>query len=162
MNYPIVSFLKNRLNKDHDLFEFGSGFSTFFYSKLVKSVNSVEYDKFWFDKLKQDLPENVKLHYKQKDVNGDYCRMGKLTGSLYDIVVIDGRDRVSCIKQSIGILKEGGVILLDDSQRKKYKEGINYAKSKGFRALDFEGLKSTGLETDRTTIIYKDNNCLGI
>ncbi len=60
------------------------------------------------------------------------------------------------------MLKNGGVILLDDSQREKYIDGINYAKSKGFHALDFEGLKSTGLEMDRTTILYRDNNCLGI
>ena len=32
----------------------------------------------------------------------------------------------------------------------------------GFRALDLEGLKATGKGLDRTTLIYRDGNCLGI
>jgi hypothetical protein len=136
--------------------------SQLFYSNMVGSVDSVEYDKFWFDKLKPDLPQNVKLHYKEKSVDGEYCRVIQSSESLYDIVVVDGRDRVNCIKQSIGMLKAGGVVLLDDSQRERYIDGINYARSEGFRTLDFEGLKSTGLTLDRTTILYRDNNCLGL
>ncbi len=45
MNYPVINFMENRLQKDFSLFEFGSGYSTYFYSRLFKKVHSVEYDK---------------------------------------------------------------------------------------------------------------------
>ena len=65
-----------------------------------------------------------------------------MTEQQYDVVIIDGRDRVNCIKQSIKALSTEGVVLLDDSHREKYKEGIDYVKNNGFRSLDFEGFLS--------------------
>jgi hypothetical protein len=76
--------------------------------------------------------------------------------------IVDGRDRMNRIKQSISALSAKGVILLDDSQRERYQEGIDFAKSKGFKALNFEGLKATGTEVDRTTIFYRVGNCFDI
>ena len=77
-------------------------------------------------------------------------------------MVVDGRDRVSCIKQSILALSAGGVIILDDSEREKYQGGIKYALTKGFRALNFEGLKPNHVGTVRSTLLYRDRNCLRI
>lgn len=162
MNYPIINLLKDRLTSDLNLFEFGSGYSTLFYARLVKSVTSVEYDDVWLQIVKKTLPNNVKLIYKEKDIDGDYCRVINSTGQQYDFVVVDGRDRVNCIKQSIKALSPRGVILLDDSQKTKYREGIQYAKECNFRSLDFEGLKPTHFGVDRATLFYRDNNCLGI
>jgi hypothetical protein len=162
MNYSIIKFLEDRLKNYFDLFEFGSGYSTCFYAKLVRSVASVEYDESWFQNVKKNIPKNVELIYKEKDTDGEYCRTIGSTDKKYDIVIVDGRDRVNCVKQSIEVLSAKGVILLDDSHREKYVEGINYAKKRGFRTLDFEGLKPTGSGIDRTTIIYRDSNCLDI
>lgn len=162
MNYQIVTLLGNRLKKDFHLFEFGSGFSTVFYAGLVKSVTSVEYDQKWFQTIRKTIPDNVELVYKNKDIDGEYCRAIGEAKKQFDIVIVDGRDRVNCIKQGIEALSARGVILLDDSQRERYKEGISYAKERGFRALSIEGFKATGLELDETTILYRNDNCLDI
>jgi hypothetical protein len=162
MNYPVVRILQERLTKDLNLFEFGSGYSTLFYAKKVKAVTSVEYDEKWLHIIKSQLPDNVNIIFKQQDVDGDYCRVINSTGEKYDVVIVDGRDRVNCIKQSISALTSKGVILLDDSQRKRYQEGIDFAKSHGFKALNLEGLKATGTEVDRTTIFYQAGNCFDI
>ena len=162
MNYAIIHFLKKSLNKNINLFEYGSGYSTLFYANLVKTVTSVEYDKIWMERIKKTLPENAKITYQQKDKDGRYCRTVNITNQKYDVVIIDGRDRINCIKQSIESLSEFGVIILDDSQRERYKEGIEFAIQLGFRSLDFEGLKPTGLVIERTTILYRNNNCLNI
>jgi hypothetical protein len=66
------------------------------------------------------------------------------------------------VKQSIERLSQIGVVILDDSSREKYSEAIDYAKNRGFRALSIEGLKPTGYQIHRTTILYRDNNCLNI
>jgi len=98
-------------------------------------VTSVEYDKRWFDFVRDRAPDNVHISFKDKDVDGEYCRMACATGALYDLIVIDGRDRVNCIKQCLAALSPRGVMLLDDSQRHRYWEGIEFARSQGFKAL---------------------------
>ena len=162
MNYPIVNLLKERLKKDLLLFEFGSGFSTLFYAGLVRRVVCVEHDEKWYELQKESLPENAEIVFRNMDVDGEYCRTILNTGNEWDVVVVDGRDRVNCVKQSIDTLSERGVVVLDDSSRERYQEGISFAKSRGFRALSIESFKATGIEIDRTTILYRDGNCLGI
>jgi len=162
MNYPVISFLEERLNDSLSLFEYGSGYSTMFYAQRVSDVVSVEYDQAWFEKVQETLPPNVDLVYQAEDRDGDYCRVIGTTGKTFDVIVVDGRDRVNCVKQSIAALSPRGVLLLDDSQRDNYTEAITYAQAEGFRVLHFEGLKATGNEIDRTTIFYRDGNCLGI
>lgn len=108
------------------------------------------------------VPDHVKLIFRAQDVDGEYCRSICSTDEKYDVVIVDGRDRVNCIKQSIASLSPSGVILLDDSQRNSYQEGINFALTNEFKALNIEGLKATGSGIDRTTIFYRKGNCLNI
>lgn len=162
MNYPIIAFLQERLSKELTIFEFGSGYSTLFFAKRAKSVMSVEYDDTWFQLINKNLPENAQIIFKQKDIDGEYCRVIQSTGKQFDVVVVDGRDRVNCIKQSIDALSDRGVILLDDSQREYYSDGINHAIEKGFSPLSFEGLKPTDTGVDKATILYRRNNCLNL
>jgi hypothetical protein len=162
MNFPIIQFLDERLTSNLSLFEFGSGYSTFFYASRVQTVTSLEYDQKWLDVIKLQAPQNVTLLFQEKDIDGDYCRAISSTQKQYDVVIVDGRDRVNCVKQSIAFLSPSGVVILDDSQRGYYQEGIDFAKAHGFKALHFVGLKATGAETDRTTIFYRQENCFGI
>ena len=117
------------------LFEFGSGYSTLFYSKLVRTVISVEHDKVWFNLMESKIPDNVSLIYKEKDIDGNYCRSITEFKQEFDVVVVDGRDRVNCAKQAIGKVSKIGVIILDDSGRERYLEAIDQAKKKEFHAL---------------------------
>jgi hypothetical protein len=162
MNYAVVEFLRGRLNRNHELFEFGSGCSTAFYSRLVKRVTSVESDEAWLETVRRNAPKNVEVLYKPDDVDGEYCRAVHVSGRKYDVVVVDGLDRVNCIRQGLEALSEGGVMVLDDSQRPIYAAGINHAQGAGFFTLSFEGLKPAGSGLERTTIFYRRNNCLGL
>jgi len=162
MNFPMINFLEERLKDNVNLFEFGSGFSTLFFASKVKTVTSVEYDENWFSEMQSTLPKNVELIFCEKDIDGDYCRVIQAKQQLFDIVIIDGRDRVNCLIQSLSCLSGQGVILLDDSHRQRYQEGIDFAMQNGFRSLSIEGLKATGTINDRSTVFYRDNNCLGI
>ena len=123
MNFTIIKFLEEKLTHDLNLFEYGSGYSTCFYANKVRLVTSVEHDEKWLHLTKSQVPDNVKLIFKVKDIDGDYCRAICSTGDRYDVVIVDGRDRVNCIKQSISALSSRGVILLDDSQRDRYQDG---------------------------------------
>lgn len=162
MNYAVIALLQERLNGRLDVFEFGSGYSTIFFAERVRSITSVEYDQAWFELIGKRVPTNAKIVFCANDVDGQYCRTIGTTGRQFDVVVVDGRDRVNCIRQSIASLTERGVIVLDDSQRERYQEGIDHAKSLGFSALPFEGIKPNGTELWRTTLLYRAGNCLGL
>lgn len=162
MNYPVITFLKERLNKDINIFEYGSGYSTRFYAKKVNTVTSLEYNQFWYTKIKETLPSNVDLIYQETDINGKYCRAIHETEKRYELIIIDGDDRENCMKECISSLTDNGVVLLDDSQRKEYDDCIQKLEKSGFRRIHFEGLKPKGKHMDRTTIFYRDENSLGI
>lgn len=162
MNFPVIHFLEERLKADQHLFEFGSGYSTRFYAARVAQVTSVEYDDHWYHVVEDSLPDNATLVLQDKDVDGEYCRVAVNSGKTYDVIVVDGRDRVNCVKQSIDALTPTGVLLLDDSQRERYQEGVEFAKQRGFKHLHLEGLKPTGPGLDRTTIFYRADNCFDL
>jgi hypothetical protein len=162
MNYAVIKFLEARLKKDFHLFEFGSGYSTSFYARLAGSVTSLEHDELWFQTVKERVPENVEVVFKPADTDGEYCRAINRSGQKYEVVIVDGMDRVNCIKQSANALSERGVILLDDSHRKEYAEGFDFLKDKDFRALPFEGLKPTSNKVEKTTVFYRRENCFEI
>lgn len=54
--YPFIKFIGPRLKKNLNVFEYGCGNSTLWYSKRVKSIIAVENDKDWFEKIKSQLP----------------------------------------------------------------------------------------------------------
>lgn len=162
MNYPTIAFLHARLGNELSMFEFGSGYSTVYFSGLVGSVRSVEYDEYWFSSLKKRLPYNCEIIFVEKDRDGDYCRAIHKIDQAYDLVLVDGRDRVNCIRQSVLRLKNGGVIILDDSDRERYAEGFTHLKNEGFREITIEGIAPMATKRVQSTIFYKDHNCLGI
>ena len=162
VTYPFIDFIRERLNKEIDIFEFGSGNSTLFYATKVKSLTTVEHDKQWFDKISKIIPENVEIIFQEADTDGNYCRCIKNTNKRFDIIIDDALDRVNCIYNSLDSLSEKGIMILDDSERKEYKDGVNFLIKNNFKRLDFWGIAPEILFKKCTSVFYKKNNCLGI
>ncbi len=59
MTYPAIEFLKNNLTKDHEIFEYGCGASTLFFSTIVKSVTGIETNKRWMVIVEEKLLNSV-------------------------------------------------------------------------------------------------------
>ncbi len=162
VTYSFIDFIKERLTKQHTVFEFGSGNSTYFYAKYAGVVVSVEHDKDWFDKIGNSKPENAEMIFCELIRDGDYCRMPLKLEETFDIIIIDGRDRVNCCKQAVNAVAQNGVIVLDDSEREFYREGINFLKSNGFKELSFSGISPGLFYRKSTSVFYKPDNCLNI
>lgn len=162
MNYAVINFLQDRLNNKISLFEYGAGFSTLFYSKLVNDVTSVEYDKLWYEKILSDSPSNACILYRSLDNLNEYTNAIVEFDKVYNVVVIDGRDRVNCAQKAFNCLSDDGVVIFDDSSRKKYQLIFPHALGLGFKMLSFEGFKPGGSKNHKTTIFYRSNNCLGL
>jgi hypothetical protein len=162
MTYPFIDFISDRLSPDMEIFEYGSGNSTLYFASKVKWVYSIEHDEKWYKIMKQRIPNNVSLYHIKLDYGGEYSRFPLSLNKKYDIIIIDGRDRVNCIKVVIKCLKPEGVIVLDDSERPQYLEGIRFLLNEGFRKIDFWGISPGLFYKKCTTIFYTENNCLGI
>ncbi len=159
MTYSFIDFIKVRLNKELKIFEFGSGNSTLFFAKKVKSVFAVEHSKEWYNIIKSKMPVNVSLHLKNLTI--EYQDTIK-TDLDFDIIIVDGENRNECIYNSVNSLSVSGVLILDDSERTDYTEGINFLIKSGFRRIDFWGIGPGTFFNKCTTIFYKDKNSLKI
>jgi hypothetical protein len=159
MTYSFIDFVKERLNKDLILFEFGSGNSTLFFAERVKKVISVEHDKKWYDHIKSKIPKNVTMHLN--NIPDNYLN-SILNKERADIVIVDGENRNECIFISVKALSDHGVIILDDSERNDYNEGKMFLKNNGFKKIDFWGFSPGLFFNKATTVYYKKSNCLGI
>jgi hypothetical protein len=162
VTYPFIDFIKERIKKQHTVFEFGSGNSTLFYAKYAGNVISVEHDKEWYDKIVSEKAENSEMIYCDLVYGGDYCKMPVTLGKKFDLIIVDGRDRVNCCKTAPEALSENGVIILDNSEREAYKPGIEFLVKSGYKHLFFSGIVPGLFYRVTTSIFYKDGNCLGL
>jgi len=162
VTYSFIDFIKERLHKQHTVFEFGSGNSTFFYAKYAKKVVSVEHDKDWLKKIVESKPENSEMIFCELVRDGEYCRVPLTLKERFDIIIVDGRDRVNCCKQAVDALSDKGVVVLDDSERKDYSDGIDYLLKKGFKQIAFTGISPGLFYRKATSVFYKADNCLNI
>lgn len=131
------------LNRDQEMLEIGGGRSTVFFSNIVKKLVTVENDREWAKKISEfeglknkdwqihviepDWPQS---HPFQPAANGQFDRyitfIENLEDNGFDIILIDGRDRVRAAKASIQKLKTGGILLIHDFwNRPKYHSIIN-------------------------------------
>ncbi len=162
VTYSFIDFIKEKLNRKLTVFEFGSGNSTYFYAKYAALVVSVEHDKEWYDKILNTKPENAEMIYCELVRDGDYCRVPLKLEEKFDVIIVDGRDRVNCCKQAVRALSGKGVIVLDDSEREFYTEGVNFLLNIGFKHLSFSGISPGLFYRKSTSVFYKTDNCLGI
>ena len=162
VTYSFIDFIKERINKSQSIFEYGSGNSTIFYAERAGSVTSVEHDKSWFEKVKNTSPANAEMIYCELQRDGEYAKKATLLNKKFDIIIVDGRDRVRCCRYSVDALSPNGVIVLDDSEREVYDPARVLLREKGFKEISFSGI-SPGLFYEKaTSVFYKADNCLGI
>jgi len=158
LTYSFLDFLDGRLNKELTLFEYGAGNSTLFFARQIQFVRSVEHDEKWYNKIKAELPSNVEISYVPVE-NQQYETAILEADRYYDIVLVDGRERLKCLKNAVKRLTPQGVILLDDAERPKYKEAFAYLKSLGFKYIPFSGIAIGAIHDKQTVVFYKVGNC---
>lgn len=161
LTYSLLDFLSGRIHENMTLFEYGSGNSTIYFSKLVKEIDAVEDNKEWLEKVAAKVPENVNLIYQSLEGTA-YENTILNQEKSYDLVIVDGRKRVKCLKTAVEKIKNDGVLLLDDAEREKYAEAFVFMKEKGFKYIPFSGIAIGAIHAKNTTVFYKDDNCLGI
>jgi hypothetical protein len=108
--------------------EFGSGRSTLWFARRVRSLTSVEHDPAWHDKVSRELVQNgiTNVNYLLREPDRDEAAaddsgyvqvVAKIPLQSLDFVLVDGIYRVDCANAVIDRLRSGGLLILDDVQR---------------------------------------------
>ena len=122
------------------VFEFGCGNSTLYFLSRGCIVRSVEHDIDWMSKVNRTaetfgynsrlvLSCNHRPYYENYD-NKDY-----------DIILVDGRDRILCMEHILNVgLSEDSILVFDNSERAEYKyqKLIELMDMDGRDAIHFE------------------------
>lgn len=141
----IEEVLKNKRPKI--CLEWGAGYSTLYFSKyLEKDAKwiAVEHDKHWFDKIKRLVRQDsrVSIYYippnqsPWTDPYGDgsisdlkdYVTFPEKLNEKIDFILIDGRARKFCLITALKLLKDDGVVILHDANRKYYRSTFRHYK----------------------------------
>lgn len=161
INYPMAELLRERLPRTAHVFEYGSGYSTVFFLSLAASVTAVEHDPAWHARTAELTAGQAGLTLLHRE-GENYPAAIEESSALYDLVFVDGRQRIKCAEAALRRLSPAGVLLWDDSDRPRYQPGLDFLKGRGFRIIRIGGLKPAGLERAESAICYRDANCLGL
>ncbi|AWH73730.1 hypothetical protein DCS32_06025 [Dokdonia sp. Dokd-P16] len=121
-----IQWLDEHLNKNMMGVEFGSGRSTVWYAKRLKSLISIEDHQDWFKQVNDDLKnsdiDNISYLFKPSIMDSEgnipYIElMDSIEESSVDIIVVDGKHRDTLALKAIDKLASGGYLLLDDAER---------------------------------------------
>lgn len=154
--YSFIEYIKGYLTGEMDLFEYGCGNSTLFYAERVNSVISAEHCEHWYKNISEKVQENVKLIYCSAENSNEYSKSIETGKKTYDVIIVDGQHRNECIYNSVSFLKPGGILVLDDSERNDYKEGIRYLLDSNFRRIDFWGIAPMYFNNKCTTVFFRN------
>lgn len=129
-----ILFLEELLDGTQRVLEYGSGGSTLWYGRRAKRVESIEHDNTWASTVSRAILEgnhfNVCLyHIPNTDDYETYSRFGRELAKRdgpFDLVVVDGRGRVKCVKASAELVKPGGYLVLDNAERPNYAEAHRF------------------------------------
>lgn len=161
--YSSIHFIEQKLAiKPMTVFEFGSGNSTLWLSSKVKNIVSIENNEDFYNKMRIEIDLKDNVLYSLNELNNNYSSKILEYENEFDIVVIDGRERVKCTKNSINALRANGVIIFDNSDRVEYEEAYKYLAKLQFKKIDFKGIGPIGHSEWQTTVYYRDENCFNI
>ena len=96
--YPAIEFLKKFDYSEKEIFEYGSGFSSVFWSEKCKKLISIESNNKWYEEVKKYNLINQELIYEENEI--EYAK-NIYRRDKYDVIIIDGIRRDLCAKEAI-------------------------------------------------------------
>ena len=156
--YPAIEYLSSFDFKDCEVFEYGSGNSSLFWASRALSVCSVEDNHKWFEIVSKRQRKNQKIIHHADETG--YVKSLFEQGKLFEIIVIDGNWRKKCVIEAISCLKDGGMIVLDNSDRMIEKECGKLLREQGFLQMDFSGFGPINSYCWSTSVFMKTSSLL--
>lgn len=151
--YPAIEFLSQLDFSEKSVFEYGLGNSSIFWAERAKNVTSVDDDKKWCATVRKKMLKNQKICLLQN--RDDYVNCIEKSNQKFDVIIVDAKYRLDCAKKSIEFLKDGGIMIIDNSDW--YPDVARYIKEQGFIQVDFAGFGPSIGFTWVTSILFSRN-----
>ena len=151
------------------VFEYGSGASTLWLARRADEVHSVEHHREFGEHLAPTLSAYPNIDFRivppvpsaspqigsQKEGNAgldfaDYVAAIEQVPGDFSLVVIDGRAREACLERAVKRLEPGGLIVFDNTRRRRYREAIERS---GLVERRLAGLTPTLPYPDQTSVL---------
>lgn len=131
-SWAAIDFLKARDFSNCNVFEFGSGGSTLFFSDRALSVTSVEDNRVWHEVVSTAISDeglsNARVVFADasRDRHVDYGSTPYVNAldKPYDVIVVDGTEdwpdeivRPVCFERAESFVSKGSIIIVDDAWR---------------------------------------------
>jgi hypothetical protein len=186
LNFNAVDFILQKMSPLQQIAEYGSGGSTLFFLRQNCLVVTVEHDPGWFRAVElavraeghqgrwtglHETPfvipgspnhdyENPDSYFSSESRNLNYrsyaSALDRFPDAFFDLVLVDGRARPSCIKHAVAKVKLGGFLVVDNTERSYYLSDKTRAHLKNFLPVFDEFGPTPGLgHFTRATIFQK-------
>jgi len=124
--YAAIDQIGDAIQPDWEMFEWGSGGSTLWFAQRARFVTSYEHDLAWCNKTMGELAQyglsNAIVEYQPNlDV---YAEAILDYAEPFDLISVDGRNRAGCLCCAVGMVKPGGYLVLDNSEREQYQDAM--------------------------------------
>jgi predicted O-methyltransferase YrrM len=166
------------------VFEYGSGASTLWLARRCTSLDAVEHDAAWAEKVRELLATTAGLRCRptvhvpevpatQRPLVGSGAPSGRgleFDGYLhtidrvpgeFDLVLVDGRARPQVLLHVLDRLCDGGLVLLDDAQRPRYHAAVDQAAARGWHVRRTRGATPCQPLPRETVLLSRDPAALG-
>lgn len=175
--FDVCVWLREHVGAKSRVFEWGSGGSTVFLGSRVESLVSIEHELEWYERVRAELARRglSRVDYRwmapePEPPNGQRYSSGySLTRGLgfrayveairefpdqaFDLILIDGRARTSCLEAAWSKVRHGGHILLDNSDYARYQPFL--AHPEGFVRRDFVGVSPYGVAVRTQSTLWR-------
>jgi hypothetical protein len=116
----------------------------------------LEDDPEWVQHLEKLVPSNASVRL----IRGDVSDADQWLHGRYDVIVVDGLDRLLCAVKSLELLAPDGAIVLDNAEGYWGPQGeypiIDFFRTEGLARVDFYGHAPGVILPHCTSIFFRD------
>jgi len=135
--YPAIEYLDSLELDDALIFKWGSGNSIVYFSERCLSIGSIESDIRRLEFQRSNIRNNQLIHFRPELSEDYYLAINHGIHEFCDIIIVDGKQRDKCCRQTIPKLKKSGILILDNSDR--YPKLCQSLRDSSFIQIDFHG-----------------------
>ena len=155
--YPAIHFLSTIDFSGLSVLEFGGGQSSVWWGKRAQSVVCLETDLGWFQYIRgltSELRSVECIHCTSEQDQADWP-----LGKIFDVVIVDGGNRLQCATTAVEVVSDNGWILVDDSEGNWGPDGtypiIDLMHARGFSRVDFYGFAPGNYSLRCTSLFFR-------
>ena len=148
-SYPTVEYIDQLDFSEKDVFEWGAGNSSLYWASVARSVKSIENDPDWYERIRVQASNNLTIEYAH---GPDFVKAIENDKRSYDVIIIDGSHRVECARVASKYLRDGGMIILDNSDW--YPEAAAILQESGLLQVDMSGFAAICQFTISTSLFF--------